>query len=142
MCLGMEQTSPSPRALTSFAAVSIQGVGAGAGSRCHQPGRPSPPFGLLQPSAPCLPLPPSPLERLGLSGLPSLAGASVGRADRSPPIQQQGPRGWRGIKLPRRWHAGGQTKPVVVRVGPATLPCASVPSTLPTVLESEGPLLR
>ena len=47
----------------------------------------------------CLPLPPSPLQRLGLSGLPSLAGASVGRADCSPPIQQQGPRGWRGIKL-------------------------------------------
>lgn len=90
----------------------------------------------------CLPLPPFPLERLGLSGLPLLAGASVGRADRSPPIQQQGPRGWRGIKLPRRWHAGGQTKPVVVWVGPATLPHASVPSMLPAVLESEGPLLR
>lgn len=70
MCLGMEQTSPSPRALSRFAAVSLQGVGAGAGSRFHQPGRPSLPFGLLRPSARACPYHPPPSSVWALRGYP------------------------------------------------------------------------
>lgn len=93
----VEQTSPSPRALTSLQQ-SLQGVGGtGQGPDATSlagPARPLASFGPQQ----CLPTT-LPSWRLGLLGLPLLAGASVGRADGSPPFSNQGPRGWRGIKL-------------------------------------------